>query len=744
MTIQSFGKREPSQVLGWWSTREGEERLVRSDGASVRFLGFLSRDDERGKGTPNDRRWMRFEAASANRSIKLFVQQRDVANPSSPRLLVWRLDYVFSLQQVGVDALNYEEWLEIDRLICDALVCWPKWEATGLRPALIAVNGGWHKGQWSKEYYRTFSMAYLDALRSNAVQRSPVASEEPTRRWSFLPPARQATVDEEIATRERFAAAKPEEVENLVFGLLPHRPHLQSGDRVFVPLSQIRGRTFWLYVDEDIITDRISVHAEGAGWTFRIGNEVLLGTIDRRRGTAFKFDFPWEGVKGSLKREFGNFPLVFLDRFRDLCDNAVWQWNESQFCFFDLSTKEGFVKEISIRPPQRVRADHIASAAGTAVRVNLVTAEGAPEGKSYDRDMISYIFHDDPPLLDRSNWEQFEYQADAYSLTDRRTAQKIELQEIVSGSGKVTDECQGIFCYRDNDGEYPLVVTRESRKTSYGAGQWVLNHEASRSKNQQLGNRSIPETRWQDIAKFSRDALLAWPETDIFGPSPSALLELGGFFQGRWEPRLRRQQYVHLRTVEDNLSVGRDRVEASGPQPWNPIASDVDIEITSSRVQAVLRKLSAHSAEIARSNQTRRAGWLRADGRAIFYLQDWQTLRAPPDGDAYQAPIFEYLDDDITLRLYPKRFDEYEMKSLALIEVNPASTFYGEVKPLPAFSPIWHSQPRWRPPREIWCRLVTAMEAQIEQISGKLQIKGLYTAHGYDSHAARTVWLERS
>lgn len=684
MSVKTFGQPQASPVLGWWSVREAEERLVRSDGASVRFLGFVSRDDERGRESPSDRRWMRFEATGANRSIQLYVQQRDVFNPSGSRLLIWRLDYAFSLQQLGIGALDYGEWIEIDRLICDALVCWPKWEATGLRPALIAVNGGWHKGQWRKECYRTLSMAYPDALGRNAVLRSPVLSEEPTRRWSFLPPARQATVDEEIATRERFAAAKPEEVENLVFGLLPHRPHLQSGD-----------------------------------------------------------DFPWEGAKGSLKREFGNFPLVFLDRFRDLCDNAVWQWKEARFCLCDRSSIKDHVKEICIQSPKRVRAHHLVSA-GTAVSVHLVTAEETQDGKGYDHDMISYIFNDDPTLLNRSIWEQFEYQTEASSLTDRTTGQKIELREIISGSGKVTDECRAVFCYSDSDGEYLLVVTRESRKTSSAAGQWVLDHEASRSKNRQSGRQSIPDVRWHEIANFSRDAFLAWPETEIFGPSPSTLLEIGGCFQGRWEPQLRRRQYAHLRTVQSDPSVGGDRVKASALQPWNSIDPDVDVESTSSRVQAVLRKLSARRAETAKINRTRRAGWLRADGRAIFYLQDWQTLRAPPDGDAYQAPIFEYLDDDITLRLYPKGFDEYEMESLALMEVNPASTFYGEVEPLPAFSPIWHSQPRWRPTREIWRRLVTAMEAQIERTSGQLRIKGLYTAHGYDSAAARTVWLEQS
>ncbi|MBY3211962.1 hypothetical protein [Rhizobium laguerreae] len=744
MSVKSFGQRQAGPVLGWWSVREVEERLVRSDGASVCFLGFVSRDDERGRESSSDRRWMRFEAAGANRSIQLLVQRRDVFNPCGPRLLIWRLDYDFSLQQLGIGALDYEEWIEIDRLICDALVCWPQREATGLRPALIGVNGGWHKGQWRKECYRTFSTAYLDALSHNAVLRSPVFSEEPTRRWCFLPPTRQAMVDEEIATRERLAAAKPEEVENLVFGLLPHRPHLQSGDRVFLPLSQIGGRTVWLYMDNDIITDRISVHAQEAGWTFQIGNEVLVGTIDRRSGKAFKFDFPCKGVKGRLKREFGNFPLVILDRFRDLCDNAVWQWKEARFYLCDRSSIKDPAKEICIQPPKRVRADKMVSAAGTAVRVDLVTAEETREGKSYDGEMISHIFNDDPPLLNQSIWEQFEYQTDASSLTDRTTGQKIELREIVSGSGKVTDECRAVFCYCDSDGEYLLVVTRESRKTSSAAGQWVLDHEASRSKNRQSGRQSIPDVRWHEIANFSRDALLAWPETEIFGPSPSTLLEIGGCFQGRWEPQLRRRQYAHLRTVQSDLSVGRDRVEASALQPWHAIDPDMDTESTSSRVQAVLRKLSARRAETAKINRTKRAGWLRADRRAIFYLQDWQTLRAPPDGDAYQAPILEYLDDDITLRLYPKRFDEYEMESLALMEVNPASVFYGEVEPLPAFSPIWHSQPRWRPTREIWCRLVTAMEAQIERISGQLRIKGLYTAHGYDSAAARTAWLERS
>lgn len=744
MSVKSFGQRQASPVLGWWSAREGEERLVRSDGASVRFLGFVSRDDERGRESPDDRRWMRFEAAGANRSIQLYVQQRDVFNPSGSRLLIWRLDYAFSLQQLGIGALDYAEWIEIDRLICDALVCWPKWQATGLRPALIAVNGGWHKGQWREECYRTLSMAYLDALRSNAALRSPVSSGEPTRSWCFLPPARQVTVEEEIATHERLSAAKPEEIEDLVVGLLPNRPHLQSDDRVFFPLLHIGGRTVWLYMDDEIITDRIFTYTQETDWTFQISHEVLIGTIDRRTATAFNFDFRHESRRGNLKTEFGNFPLVFLDRFRDLCDNAVWQWKKAQFYLYDLSSIKGLVKESSVRPPERVRADHIVSAAGTAVKVNLVTSEGAPEGKSYDRDMISYIFHDDPTLLNRSIWEQFEYQTEASSLADRTTGQKIELREIVSGSGKVTDGCRAVFCYSDSDGEYLLMVTRESRKTSSAAGQWVLDHEASRSKNRQSGRQSIPDVRWHEIANFSRDALLAWPETEIFGPSASTLLEIGGCFQGRWEPQLRRRQYAHLRTVQNDPSVGGDRVEASALQPWNAIDPDVDVESTSSRVQAVLRKLSARRAETAKINRTRRAGWLRADERAIFYLQDWQTLRAPPDGDAYQAPIFEYLDDDITLRLYPKGFDEYEMKSLALIEVNPASTFYGEVEPLPAFSPIWHSQPRWQPTREIWRRLVAAMEAQIERTSGQLCIKGLYTAHGYDSHAARTVWLERS
>ncbi|RUM03839.1 hypothetical protein [Rhizobium chutanense] len=742
MTVQSFGKRPASPVLGWWSVREAEECLVRSDGASVRFLGFVNRDDERGRPTSNDKRWMRFEAAVANRSMQLFVQRRDVFNPSGPRLLIWRLDYDFSLQQLGIGALDYEEWIEIDRLICDALVCWPQWEATGLRPALIAVNGGWHKGQWRKECYRTFDTAYLDALGHNAVQRSPVFSEELTRRWCFLPPVRRATVEAEIAMRERFSAAKPEEVEDLVFGLLPHRPHLKSDDCVFVPLSQIGGRPVWLYMDDEIITDRISVYAGEADWSFQIANEVLVGTIDRRRGTAFKFDFPWEGIKGNQKREFGNFPLVFLDRFRDLCDNAVWLWEEARFYLCDRSSMKDPVKEICIQPPKLVRAAEMVSAAGTAVSVRHVTTEEAQEGKGYDRDMVSYIFNDDPTLLNRSIWEQFEYQADASALRDRTTGREIQLREIVSGSGKVTDECQAVFCYCDSDGEYLLVVTRESRKTNSGAGRWVLDHEASWSKNQQSGRQSIPAVRWHEIASFSRDALLAWPETEIFGPAPSTLLEIGGCFQGRWEPQLRRRQYAHLKTVQSDRPLGRDRVEASTLQRWNALDPAVGTETTSSRVQAVLRKLSVQNA--ARINQTRPAGWLRADGRAIFYLQDWQTLRAPPDGDAYQAPIFEYLDDDITLRLYPKGFDEYEMESLALIEVNPASVFYGEVEPLPAFSPVWHSQPRWRPTREIWCRLVTAMEAQSERISGALQIKGLYTAHGYDSHAARAVWLERS
>lgn len=102
---------------------EEEERLVRSDGASVRFLGFVNQGDEPGKGGLNDRRWMRFEANDTNRSMQFLVQWRDVFSPQSPRALIWRLDYARSLEQSGIVELNYQEWVAMDRLICDALVC---------------------------------------------------------------------------------------------------------------------------------------------------------------------------------------------------------------------------------------------------------------------------------------------------------------------------------------------------------------------------------------------------------------------------------------------------------------------------------------------------------------------------------------------------------------------------------------------------------------------------------------------
>ncbi|WP_245450002.1 hypothetical protein [Rhizobium leguminosarum] len=84
---------------------EEEERLVRSDGASVRFVEFVNQDEEPERAGLRDRHWMRFEAHDANRSMQFLVQWRDIFNPQLPRALIWRLDYSRSLQQSGVAAL---------------------------------------------------------------------------------------------------------------------------------------------------------------------------------------------------------------------------------------------------------------------------------------------------------------------------------------------------------------------------------------------------------------------------------------------------------------------------------------------------------------------------------------------------------------------------------------------------------------------------------------------------------------
>ncbi|WP_245450005.1 hypothetical protein [Rhizobium leguminosarum] len=610
---------------------------------------------------------------------------------------------------------------------------------TGLRPTLIAVSGGWHKEQWREEYYRTFDMAYLGARSDETVPTPSVIRQEAPRQWRFVPAAQEARAEDIVTIHQSLSAARPEEIEELVVGLLPQRPHLQSGERFLVPLRQSGWQTQWLYMDDEIITDRIVADTRPPSWAFRIENTVLIGTIDRKRRTEFKFDHAWQPKQiGALKREYGNFPRAFRARLRDLCENGLWQWEEVCLQLYSPGSEgKGSVKDICIQPPKRVRIDKIVSVAGPVATVRLVIAETL-DGGDYDDKILSYAFNDSPPLLNRSEWEQFEFQADALSLMDGRTQQQLELREVVAGSGSVTEGCEGLFCYRDIDSEYLLVVIREGRRANHQAGRWVLDHNASRSKNQQSGVPLMPDERWYRMARFARDALLAWPDTDIFGPGPSTLTELGGYLQGRWEPELRRLQGNHLKTSENAPSTGRYNPEASLLLPWNAFDPGADVGASSERVEAVLRRLADQSADDEDIGQTRRLRWLRADGRAIFYLHGWQTLRAPPDGDPYQAPVFEYLDDDITVHLYPKRFDEYDMQSLALIEVNPASGLYGKVEPTPRL----HST--WRPTEEIWYRVVTAIESQIDRISGQLAIRGLYTVHGYDGSASRTLGLNRS
>ncbi|MGL3606412.1 hypothetical protein ACSV9I_07860 [Rhizobium sp. G187] len=743
MTVPPFGRHKSRPLVGWWSMHEDREALIRRDGASVRFLGFFDQDALAPEEFETGRRWMRFEANDTKRCMQVSVQWRDVFSPSRQRSLIWRLDYARSFKASDLAELGHNEWVAFDRFICDALTCWPEREATGLRPSLLAVTGGWHEGRWQDKYYRTFEMAFLRSAADVDLGSVPVVVDriEDAREWHFVPPTQIVTAEDILDTQETLSDAARDDLRALVTKLLPSRPHLRSGDRFFFPLFPGRfRRSPWVYMDDEIITDCITLSTDEPDWYLNVenGRDSVIGAISRNMGTSNSLEYaPRSGHGRKMPVKLSR---NFLERFQELCRNGIWLWEDtyihSSHPAFD---SHGRSNAIHIPKPEWIRIDGIISVAGTD-RTKRLQVATTLERDSFNAEEMSYAFREDTFVSRIALSELFEFHPVSRCLTDRASGQRLELHEIISGNRNVTDQCAGIYRYRDGDTDYFFNVTRENRRKNYVAGIWIVDHNSSRLKKQQSKGQSISNEMWYRMANFIRDAILFWPDDTIFGASPSSVVETGGVFQGRWEARLRRQQSYGLNTFEPDRSDCKFADASALLHPWKIFEPATDTTIISDKIKRAISKAESGVLDPLSRPSAKPLSCLRLDGRAILHHCGWKSLHAPPDGDIYQVPIFEYVDDDVTARWYPRLPGRFETASVAVIAVDPLSAFQGELEPIPPS----HSDPTpsWYPNREVWLRLVSALEAQLDYQTGSLEIKGLFTSHGYDSHAVRNTWLE--
>ena len=165
-----FFERPRRHVFGWWSFDDAESMLLRDDGTRVRFLGPAADDTALDIRNTGNRRWMRFElrsdASTEPTVYPLLVERRDVLDPltAAHRRLVWQLDQHRSAKLWGAQPPDHVLWQAVDRLAIDAMYCWPDGTRAGLRPAEVAVSGGWCGGEWTTDFDRGFSGSGIGAF----------------------------------------------------------------------------------------------------------------------------------------------------------------------------------------------------------------------------------------------------------------------------------------------------------------------------------------------------------------------------------------------------------------------------------------------------------------------------------------------------------------------------------------------------------------------------------------------------
>ena len=810
MWLDRVFHRPRRRVYGWWSFDDAESALVRDDGRRVRFLGLVGDDGALDLRNSGNRRWMRFDLVSdvdrERPAYPLLVERRDVVNPLSParRPLVWRLDHIRSAKLCGAHPPDPVIWQAVDRLVVDALFCWPDGSRAGLRPAEVAVSGGWRGGEWTADFYRAFSGSGIDAYPGDGPFRDAVP--EPPQHWEMVVPDRLASIEEAQAQFESLRAAAPPEVAAFVPALTGSRPHLGSlAGQLVIPLFTSSHDPLilrWLYVDEALITDRLRCATSSAPptyapeWKFSLESHgCLVGTIDRRTGRYLDFTRVNPGYtqrtsrQGALLFEAGHFPTSTLARFREVVSDAVWFWRDATF---PLTGEDGLAKDVWLGTPAQTELWPATQYGG---RERATTMRAAPRLQHGGRGIrLAWMFVDDdgyPPAAREARVGRLDFDGAALVMTDRDTGQSLAFERTLDGLADASSDHRGIFRYRDPETDYPIIVRRLARANPESAADWVLDHLASAEHwCAAASGRSEypPQELWRRVASFAFDALLAWPDTAAFGPAPRAVVASGGWWAGGWATEVRRRSSTPLLTDVTWKHIGEQglhkrfpglmsaedrRVIVSAPadpeptRQWTRHAWRAGGErgreaatafgLTAPAITldppGAISVLPVDLVAFARERLRDRYYWLRDDGGALLYVcGEHKVIQGGPEMVEVTEPLFEYCDVDVRLRLQLSYRSTFEQPvSLSVIiwpRVVRGSRFHAQEDVLPSslFRPLPGSSASWAPQARLWHRLADALEAWLDPAHAGTRMgvtaRGLYVAGAFDSSGERTTWLE--
>jgi hypothetical protein len=713
-------------VYGWWSFDRQAQALVREDGVTLAFEGFA---DDIGR-TPFIR-WMHFRVDAPGGTFPLLVERRDLPGRfSSP--LVWRADMRRSFEAIGQMPESRDEWLFVRDVVLDALGCWPDGTDAGVRPGEVAIDGRWREGRWSGEHYL---LRASSEIQHKHMKPQRAGDPGPEQAWAFVPASDAALAIPVAALHD----ASPRALGDAIAERIERGPCLLSGERAILPfyvrspysVAQIR----LLYVDEEIVTDRLWLSASALGddpmrWSLSFEQDCVIGT--RWRDGMRPVDFARFGRTESSTRptengirEWAHFPPEFIARMAESFADASFLWRDCSFAIEDLDKG---VAEISIAAPVQLRLNGMAREGGmTGMRGLEVARDLSPPA-------FAHVFGPAEVQSVKLETDAVRFDPIAAKMSETAGPRSLAFEETIEGSSDAADSQRMLLRFDEGQRNWPVLVERPARELYYGGCGWAVDHNASLARWRAESGGDLPELGWwHGAAAFVEDALCLWPDSDATGPQPMSLRTAGGYHDHGWEERLGRHM-SRVRFLPGTLGdAGPDWRAFDAPVPaptqWRKVGSDIreeePPEISATRFEPfdVERWTKTHPAQLA---------WLRADDAAMLTIAGYREVWMRDD--LIKVPVFEYWDEEIRLYLH-----EHTDRVLSLARV--FSPVARDTATFDRLAAELVNKGHYAPQAGLWMRLRDAVEGRIR--AGSItEYRGRMTMGRFAEMPVMKLWID--
>jgi hypothetical protein len=499
-------------LIGCWSWDEANSRLVRSDGATLRFIRDLT-----DKPFPAPRRSSLFEIECRSGKSPLLVEHRLLGFHSQYRKLYWRASLARFAEVGGSPPTSYAQSRAYETIAADGLLCWPSWDF-GEVPDWVGVDGGWDEGAFRPDRYRLYEQTRATKfLGSGYVPETEPA--EPN--WSFRPGDGRRPVPDLSQ-----AARSPAALSAALDRLAETAPMLVAGDRAIIFAGEEYHHARPIYVDPDFVTDRFDLSPAYRGqeryWSLGEFNKVQIGTLERHsiepanparpKGLIWRL-FPPPAERDKQGRENWQMDPRLKHRSTEAFASALFKVPEGENVGGTLAA-----------PPLKVILTHGWLQGGYLPgRVEIARSLATEEFVAAFAETVA-------PSVTIAARSEVRFDPSSHRL-EGPSGQILRFERYLGV--RPGGDAFLLRCARPGI-DWPVPVVR-SKHVREKLARWTVDHEEALSLWRSEDGRDLPDAKlWDILRQFLEDALLSWPDSDAVGPAAQEIVEIGGFYDGSW------------------------------------------------------------------------------------------------------------------------------------------------------------------------------------------------------------------